>query len=208
MKKSFFKTVGIVMLCILAVRWSNVEHFNNLAENEDKRSVDVLLYIGISEGNTVADLGAGGGYYSFRLARAVGSTGKVYAVDVDPESIAYIKKQAVQKDVRNVEVVPASYENSNLKPRSIDILFVRNAYHDIQNRVAYFSRIKSVLKPNAKVVIIDYDPDKQGWVRKLFGHALNQKVIIYEMAQSGYSLQKSISVLQEQSFNIFTVSSK
>jgi len=181
----------------------SARNFNELAVSEEKESVDVIPYLELKNGDSVADLGAGGGYFSIKLAKAVGNTGKVYAVDINPESIAYIRKSVLELNIHNVEAVLGTYDDSTLSPGSVDLVFIRNAYHDFQNRVKYFARLKSVLKPGGRIAVIDYDPAKLGFFRKLIGHALDEKTIIEEMNQAGYVRQKGYTVLKQQSFNIF-----
>jgi len=201
--------IHILSICIIPYILScgciSAEHFNEIAAREEKESANVIPYLEMKKGDSVADLGAGGGYFSFKLAEAVGDSGKVYAVDIDPESIAFIRKKIAEKKAGNIEAVLASYDDSRLKPASVDLVFIRNAYHDFQNRVPYFTRLKSVLKPGGRIAIIDYDPSKLGFIRGIFGHALDEKIIIAEMKQAGYAKQKSYTFLKQQSFNIFFV---
>ncbi len=193
----------MIALIIFSFGCSGPRHFDELAAAEEGESSDVIPYLQLKSGEIVADLGAGGGYFSFRLAKAVGESGKVYAVDISEESIFYIRNKVKINGIRNVEAILASYEDSKLKRGSIDLIFIRNAYHDIQNRVEYFSRLKSALKPGGRIAIIDYDPAKLNFFRKLFGHALEEKTILMEMNRSGYFPEQSHLILKEQSFNIF-----
>lgn len=207
MKTGFI--ILILFICIIPSVLScgciSAEHFNELAAREEKESADVISYLELKKGDSVADIGAGGGYFSFKLAEAVGDSGKVYAVDIDPESIAFIRKTIKEKGAGNIEGVLASYDDSRLKPASVDLVFIRNAYHDFQDRVRYFARLKSVLKPGGRIAIIDYDQSKLGFIRGIFGHALDEKIIIKEIKQAGYAKQKSYTFLKQQSFNIFTI---
>jgi arsenite methyltransferase len=195
-----------LFLCTAAVFFltcSGAQHFNDLAVNEEKESVDVVPYLNLKTGESAADLGAGGGYFSFKLAGAVGQSGTVYAVDIDPESVSFIENTARARGISNVLPVLASYEDSKLGSGSVDLVFIRNAYHDFQDRVRYFRKLKSSLKQGGRIVIIDYEPSKLGFFRKLFGHAINENEIISEMKQAGYIKQKSYMVLEKQSFNVF-----
>lgn len=179
------------------------QHYNENAADEEKASADVIPYLELKKGQRVADLGAGGGYFSFKLSKAVGDSGIVYAVDVDPESIRYIEAGIKERGIRNVKTVLAGYDDSKLEPRSVDLIFMRDAYHDFQNRVEYFARLRKVLKPGGRIAIIDYDPAKLNIIRKLHGHDLDEKVIIEEMRQAGYVKKASYPVLRQQSFNVF-----
>lgn len=182
---------------------SGPQHFNEVARGEEKNSKDVIPYLKIQEGDIVADLGAGGGHFSCRLARAVGNSGRVYAIEIDSESVAFIKKTAEREGLGNVETILATVDDSGLKDGSVNLVFIRNAYHDIENRVPYFSRLKKSLTRQGRVAIIDYDQDKLGFFRRLFGHALQENTIIEEMRSAGYTQLESIPVLETQSFNIF-----
>ena len=199
----------ILSICIFPSVFScsciSAEHFNELAAREEKESANVIPHLELKKGDSVADLGAGGGYFSFKLAEAVGSSGKVYAIDIDPESIAFIRKKITEKNAGNIEAVLAAYDDSKLAPASVDLVFIRNAYHDFQDRVRYFARLKSVLKPGGRIAIIDYDKSKLGLFRGIFGHALDEKIIIAEMKQAGYIKTRSYTFLKQQSFNIFIV---
>ena len=179
--------------------------FNDLAEREEKETGDVLPLLDIEQGSVVADLGAGGGYYSVKLARVIGEKGKVYAVDISAESVEYIKQYASNKGVSNIEVIHAEMENSKLPKNSVDMIFVRNTYHDIQNRITYFNKITDKLKTGGRIVIIDYDPAKLGFFRRLVGHYIEEKLIVSEMQQAGYSVSKRIASLKKQSCNIFAI---
>ncbi|OHD72459.1 MAG: hypothetical protein A2W19_13995 [Spirochaetes bacterium RBG_16_49_21] len=180
-------------------------HFNDLAEKEDKSSVNIIPYLNLNKGDVVADIGAGGGYFSCKLSEAVGESGMVYSVDISKESVDFIRKSVQEKGITNIEVVLATYDDSKLKPGTINLIFIRNAFHDIANRVNYFSMLRPVLKKNGRVVIIDYDSDKLGFLRNLIGHSLEEKVIRSEMKEAGYRDLRSYSFLQQQSFNIFAI---
>jgi ubiquinone/menaquinone biosynthesis C-methylase UbiE len=179
-------------------------HFNTSAEKEDKNSPDIISFLAIKTGSSIADLGAGGGYFSVKLASAAGTGGIVYAVDIDPASLAFIKSYAAEKDAENIKTVQASFENSGLENNSIDLIFMRNAYHDFSDRTAYFSRLRSVFKQGGRIAIIDYERSKLGFFRKLFGHSIDEKTIIKEMEQAGYKKIASHNFLKEHSFNIFS----
>lgn len=194
-----------IALAVASCRCSSgARHFNELAVDEEAGSLDVTPYLGLKMGDSVADLGAGGGYFSVKLARAVGPKGVVFAVDIDSESLRFIDEHVKRAGIENVETVLGTFEDSKLQPRSVDLIFVRNTFHDIQDRVAYFSRVKAALKAGGRIAIIDYDPKKLGALRKLHGHYLEESAIVGEMKAAGYEVVQSNDVLKEQSFNIFS----
>ncbi len=195
----------IAFVIVITIGCMGPKAFNRLAKNEEKKSPDVVPYLKLKKGDTVADLGAGGGYFSFKLAQAVGDEGKIYAVDISKKSISFIQNKAKEKGITNVETVLATFNDSQLKDKSVDVVFIRNAYHDFHNRVPYFKKLKSVFKGNGRLIVIDYEPNKLGFIRRQFGHALQEDIIKTELKQAGYELLESHNFLKQQSFNIFKV---
>ncbi|HVO91362.1 MAG TPA: methyltransferase domain-containing protein [Terriglobales bacterium] len=92
----------------------------------------------------VADLGAGGGYFTFRLADAVGPSGKIYAVDIDVEMTDLIKGRAQKEARTNIQPILAK-SGDPLLPSAVDLIFTTNTYHHIDNRIAYFANLKKYL---------------------------------------------------------------
>ena len=115
----------------------------NLTSRRHNRMIEALA---IKPGDRVADLGAGGGYFTFRLAAAVGEAGQVYAVDVDAGMLSYLDDRIEREERRNVTTVRAAYEDPKL-PEPVDMIFTSNTYHHLEERAAYFRRAQSYLKP-------------------------------------------------------------
>ena len=174
------------------------EGFDRDSEQQPARVVEELH---LNAGERVADLGAGGGYFTWRLADAVGPTGKVYAVDIDPDMTGYLKSTAQQRGYANVETIVASPDDPKLPEHGIDLLFTCNTYHHIENRPAYFARLKRSLAPRGRVAIIDYRPE--GFFQTIFPHATATDAITREMTEAGYKLDHRYDFLSDQSFLVF-----
>jgi len=162
----------------------------------------VLAALQIEPGERVADIGAGGGYFTFKLADAVGPTGRVYAVDVDADMTEYLKERAADDGYRNVDVVLAPFDDPTLPPASTDVVFTCNTYHHLDNPVAYFTKVRETLRPDGRVAIIDLDAERSTLVY-LFGHSSEVATIRTQMAAAGYRLEKSYDFLPRQSFQVF-----
>ncbi len=93
----------------------------------------------------LSPFGAGSGFFTFRLADAVGPTGKVYAVDIDEEMNADLAKRVPDKGYKNIEVVLARPNNPGLSDNSIDLIFTSNTYHHLEDRVTYFANLQQDL---------------------------------------------------------------
>jgi ubiquinone/menaquinone biosynthesis C-methylase UbiE len=166
----------------------------------------VVTSLEIESGDRVADLGAGGGYFTYRLADAVGETGHVYAVDVDPGMTEYLEERTREEGRTNVGVVLGRYEDPLLAERSVDLLFTCNTYHHIQDRVAYFDNVRRYLRPGGRVAIVEYE-DK-GWLQKIFSHNTPKETIREEMKAAGYRLDQEHDFLPRQSFLVFEIAER
>jgi arsenite methyltransferase len=160
----------------------------------------VVAALEIAPGARVADLGAGGGDFTFRLADAVGPDGRVYAVDTDPDMIAYLRDRVVREGRGNVEVVRAAADDPGL-PAPVDLVFTCNTYHHLTDRTAYFTRLARHLRPDGRVAIVEQDG--RGWFARLFGHATPPEQIRAEMTAAGYRLERAPDFLPTQSFLVF-----
>ena len=163
----------------------------------------VIAALEIEPGDRVADLGAGGGYFTFRLADAVGPKGRVYAVDVDAGMTDYLAKRASEEGYANVEVILAEYDDPGLLEASVDLLFTSNTYHHLENRSDYFRRVRRSLRAGGRVAIIEYK--RTGWFQRIFPHFTPVASIRAEMKAAGYRLEREHDFLPKQSFLVFSV---
>ena len=175
--------------------------YEGFGRDRSQQPDQVVAALGLQPGEQVADLGAGGGYFTFRLADAVGPRGRVYAIDLDPDMVDYLKRQAAERGYHNVEVIEATADDPRLPAGSVDLLFTCNTYHHIGERSAYFARAKAALRPGGRVAIIDMNGS--GWFAWLFGHATNPATIRSEMEGAGYTLDREHDFLSQQSFLVF-----
>ena len=167
----------------------------------------VIASLNIRSGDHVADIGAGDGYFTIMLADAVGPEGTVYAVDVDEKKTKKLEKRLGDADHRNVEVILADDEDPLLPDRSIDIAFLCNTYHHIEDRIAYFSRLKNDLREDGRVAIVDFKADLTG-LPGLFvssDHRTARKSMYDEMERAGYVPEQSFEYLPLQSFEVFSI---
>lgn len=189
----------LLLFLPIAATASWPKYFNSTAAKKWSQADRVVRILKIQKGQMIADIGAGGGYFSVLLARATGSAGKIYAADISTRSLDFINRYAHKQGVKNVITILARQDHSGLQNNSVDLVFLRNTYHHISKRVAYFRRLIKVLKPGARVVIIDYHP----WIS--IHHSTKESLLHREMRQAGYRLIKRYTFLKRQNFNIFVV---
>ena len=176
--------------------------FNKKAADPKNKPDKIIEVIGLKQGQTIADIGAGGGYFSLRFAEIVGDKGKVYAVDTSSEFLEFIKNEAEEKGLNNI--ITVLIENKlDLPEEGLDFIFMRNVTHHIPNRVKYFKNLKRFLKQHGKIIIIEYKKGKFFTFRGLFGHHVPKDILIQEMEEAGYKLEKEFDFLPEQHFTIY-----
>ncbi len=177
--------------------------YESAGRDDWQKPDEVVAALGIQPGDRVADLGAGSGYFTVRLARAVGPTGRVYAVDVDEEMNEYLRERLAEEGIDNVEVVLGEYSDPKLPDGEIQLLFTSNTYHHIEERADYFRRLRVDLAPGGRVAVIEYD-GTEGLFVKWMGHYTGKEVILGEMGEAGYGVAEDLAILDRQSFVIFT----
>ncbi len=164
----------------------------------------VMEELNLSAGERVADIGSGGGYFTFRLADAVGEKGQVYAVDVDTDLLAYLDDEIETDGVENVKTVLADYDDPKIPGEGVDLIFTSNTYHHIENRREYFEQAQRYLRPDGRIAIVELQKKKDGLMSWLIGdHFTDPDVIASEMAAAGYELDVRHDFLERQSFQIF-----
>ena len=175
--------------------------YEGIGRDEWQKPEEVIRALELKPGDRVADLGAGSGYFTFRLARAVGPDGKVYAVDIDPDMIGLLSERAKEAKAQNVEVVAAKPDDPGLAAQSVDLIFNCDAYHHIDNRVAYFSNVAKTLRPGGRIAIVDFNGS--GWAIRASGHYTPEALVKKEMAEAGYRFVGKPLELEKQYLLIF-----
>ena len=163
----------------------------------------VVETLGLKPGESVADLGAGPGYFTLRFARVVGPTGKVYGVDISREMLDYLEKQAESERLTNIQPVLAETHNPKLPPASVDVIFVCDTLHHISERATYYPLLMRALKPGGRFVNIDF------YKRPLpVGPAVEMKIpkaeMIREAESAGFHLVQQYDFLEYQYFVVFS----
>ncbi len=158
----------------------------------------VVGALGLEHGDRVADLGAGGGYFTYRLARAVGPEGRVYAVDPDGDMRARIRSRADRKDYTNIETVDPGDGHPSF-PAPVDVVLTVNAFHHLpEDRVGYFRELAGSLEAGGRVAVVEARPQ---WY--LFGHATPPDRIRSTLDEAGYTVADEHDFLPRQSFTVF-----
>ena len=187
-----------------------LEHLDSPQRDQYQKPVEVIEALSLKPGMTIADLGAGSGYFTRRFAEAVTDSGKVYAVDVEQEMLDYTK-QSLEHIHRpyTVEFILAQPNDPMLPTESVDLIFICNTYHHLEDRPTYFSNLRSALKPRGRIAIIDFHHDARsgdvGFPRK---HLVPQARVVEELSKAGYRLVDEHIFLPRQYFLEFARSER
>ncbi len=126
-------------------RYSKAKMFNRKAARRQSKANEILQTLNIQPGQTIADIGSGGGFFTFLFSQLVGKKGKVYAIDTNQDFLEFIDKQAIKLGLTNITTVHTTEQLIPLPSHCVDLLFVRSVYHHLQNRTLYFSEAKKAL---------------------------------------------------------------
>jgi len=139
----------------------------------------VMDLLGIAPGKSVADIGAGSGWFTVRAAARVGLAGTVYAEDINPQAIDSITKRAARENLPNIRPLLGSVDDTKLPANSIDAVLILKTYHEFAHPIPLMRQLRPALRPGAKIGIIDR-----------FGsgtdHGIMPEIVVREMAQAGY----------------------
>jgi precorrin-6B methylase 2 len=156
----------------------------------------------LKKDDVVADIGAGTGYFSFRIASKV-PQGKVYAVDIQPEMLDAIALLQQENKITNIETVLGKEDNPNLPPASIDLAFMVDAYHEFAYPREMMEGIVKALKPGGRVVLLEYRQENPMIMIKPL-HKMTQKQVKKELQAVGLKWQTTKEFLPEQHFLVFS----
>ncbi|HXA83833.1 MAG TPA: methyltransferase domain-containing protein [Candidatus Dormibacteraeota bacterium] len=172
--------------------------FENKDRDEKLQVQRVMDILSIKEGGHVADIGAGSGWFTVRAAKRVGSTGVVYAVDINPEAIAYINRRIQRDGIGNVHAILSEEDDPKLPKNSADSVLLLKTYHEVAHPVLLLENLRSSLRSGAKIGIID----RNG---KGDDHGVSRDVVIQEAAQAGYQLQEQYDFVKGDGQDYFLV---
>ncbi len=166
----------------------------------DKRlQIDrVMDILDIAPGKTVADIGAGSGWFTVRAARRVGQGGVVYAVDINPESIRYVDDRAQKEKLHNVKTILGKADDPLLPAGAVDAVLLLKTYHEVAEPVALLRNVRGALRAGAKVGIIDRNGNGED-------HGVGRDVVLREATQAGYRLLKQYDFVRGDKMDYFLV---
>jgi ubiquinone/menaquinone biosynthesis C-methylase UbiE len=172
--------------------------FDSPGRDERLQINRVMDILGIAAGKSVADIGAGSGWFTVRAARRVGTAGMVYAVDINPESINYVRNRAQKEKLGNVKTILGRPDNPLLPPAAVDAVLLLKTYHEVAEPVALLRKLRTALRPGAKIGIIDRNGNGED-------HGVGKNVVLEEARQAGFRLLEQYDFVKGDKMDYFLV---
>ena len=170
--------------------------------NDFQKPDQVMAALALKKGERVADIGAGSGYFTIPVAKAVGPEGVVWALDIEPFMVDTVEKRARENKLKNVKPMLVEKDDPKLPPGGVDTVLMVDTYHYVKNRAEYAKKLRAGLAPGGRVVIIDYIP--KPWEVRSWGPLPHQQfpkeTVDAEMAAAGLKPVKVHDFLTEQYF--------
>lgn len=163
---------------------------------------EVVAAVKLRPGQTVADIGAGSGLFDGPLGKAVGPTGRVYAVEVDAGFFPEIRKRAAAAGVTNVETVLGKFTDPALPVKSIDLAFFHDVLHHVEQRAAYLKTLGGYLAPSGRIVVIDYEGG-QGPHRDQPSLEVTRQQLAGWMTEAGFTQVEDVKLFSDKYFLVF-----
>jgi len=182
--------------------WEGAQWLEREGRAHEERPELLLRELALAHGMTVADIGAGTGYYTWQLAKKVGPGGRVYAVDVQPEMINMLDSQMARRGVRNVVSVLGGETAVNLPPASVDLAIMVDVYHELAYPAEVLDSIVGTLKPGGRVVFVEYRAEDPAVAIKPL-HKMSEAQIRREATAHGLKWERSIKSLPIQHAIVF-----
>ena len=203
------KNTAIIFLAFLLVfililscgckkgRWSKEweERFEEWQPTEK-----ILDIFEVKKGMVVGEIGAGNGRFAVKVAHRVGNEGLVYANDIDPKAIKFMKKRLKKENIFNMIVVEGKIVHPGFPLLSLDLVYMVNTYDHLSQPVYLMKNVSKSLKPDGRLVIMAYDTAKTGALK---GHAVSKTQVIQQAKEAGYRLVKMDTSLSKDTIYLF-----
>lgn len=174
----------------------------NPQRDQEQKPDEVIAALNLKNGESLADIGAGSGYFSFRFAQKVGANGRIYAVDINPDMILHMNRRIRAMELKNVITVLSAPDDPLLLNSSVNRFFICNTWHHVQNRPQYLALMEKILKPGGQIVVVDYQK-KALPVGPPTEMKMAREDVIQEMESNGFKLSREHTFLPYQYFLVF-----
>jgi len=165
----------------------------------------IMDTIGIEPGMVIGEIGAGNGRFAVKVAERVGQTGKVYANDIDPKALNFMRRRCMREHITNIFIVQGEIADPCFPDGELDLVYFVNTYHEIQHPVTLMRNTIHALKPGGCLAIIEIDPAKMEGSQS---HSTPEEIVISQAEEAGYDLIRIETFLPKDNIYFFQVSNR
>jgi SAM-dependent methyltransferase len=166
---------------------------------DERLHVDrVMDMLGIKPGRSVADIGAGSGWFTVRAARRVTHTGTVFAVDINPKAVEYVNQRAQRENLGNIKTILSTADDPKLPAGSVDSVLLLKTYHEVANPVALLTNLRPALRAGARLGIIDRNGNGSD-------HGVDKQIVVKEAEHAGYKLVSDSDFVKDDRMDYFLI---
>jgi len=181
----------------LPMSYHGIPWLNRPERIQEENPEEMLAQLELKEGMTVCDMGCGDGYYTLELAKRVGPSGKVFAVDIQPEMLQELSRRCQQFDLKNVDMLLGSPHDPKLPDGKLDLILMVDVYHEFSNPVEMLTAMRQSLKPDGRIALVEFRAeDPQVPIKP--EHKMTKKQILKEYKANGFRLVKEYDRLPWQ----------
>ncbi len=193
-----YSLFSILVLCLFILfSWVCIAQSSRDAQVQPEKLMDT---IGVKPGMVVGEAGAGEGYFTFKLSRRVGETGKIYANDIVQRVLNVIDRRCEREGITNITTILGKVEDPLFPKGELDMVFMIAAFHDFEKKVDWLNNVKTCLKPGGTLVIVEMDPDKRG---RGYSHLMTKKEILETVEKSDFKLDRIETFLPSHNIYIY-----
>ena len=183
--------------------WTGADWLERPGRDDEQRPDEVIRKMRLKDGDVVADLGAGSGYFTRRLAKAVAPSGRVYAVDIQPEMIGLLKRSVEKEGLTNVVPVLGTGDDPKLPREALDWILLVDVYHELQQPQAMLARMREALRATGRVALVEYRLEGPSALHIRREHRMSPKQVLAEWEPAGFRLVRREEFLPTQHFFVF-----
>ncbi len=184
------------------MHWQGAAWLVRHKREREEAATTMRANLGLKPGMAVCDMGSGNGYHTLPMAEAVGDTGKVYAVDVQPEMILMLNERIAAKGVKNIVPIVGALDNPKLPEASCDMILLVDVYHEFSHPEAMLTAMKKALKPEGVIVLVEFRAEDDSVPIKP-EHKMSKAQILKEMEVNGLKLVREFEGLPWQHMMFF-----
>lgn len=189
------------------MHWSGAAWLVRHKRDREEATLRMREELRLKPGMKVCDMGAGNGYHTLPMAEAVGASGKVFAVDVQPEMIEMLKERIAAKNLTNIEPIVGLYHDPNLPAASCDLILLVDVYHEFSHPVQMLAAMRKALRPGGMLVLVEFRAEDDSVPIKP-EHKMTKAQITKEMTANGYQLAREFDELPWQHMMFFSSTSE